>query len=524
LPGVNGDEAWYGVQVQDWLRGEPLAWRTPTGNVANLLYLLPLAAVHVVCEPSIAALRSVAVASGIAALFANFALCRAALGRRAADVSTLLLAVLPVNVLYSRFGWDVSQTLLVSTLAVYPALVAARDGRNAGAWWCASIVGLLLAVWVHPTNVFLAVFIAVTTWRRNRRVRRSSLSAQRTAGLALLGCVVLVAAGVVARWPESFVQRAAERVVHPGAWWATFLRTQRLLSGATTTEFIAGHPPGGDSLATTTLGAARDDVVGCIAALVVAVGLVLAWRSRARPTVRLLGSGTAGMWAMFHAFAGPEALAPHFERYALCLVLPIVLCLTVAVTPGLTQGARRERVVWSGMLAVATAMLLMVDHRYFQVLARSGGESHFAFRTAQHEPKCALLAALVDQSAGDRSVRVVALDWWTYWPLAYLAEGNERVFVESGPDVAPWPIERRQAPRRKIGETWCVALADAPEETWEACSDAPRTPDGMVLVAQDAAGRSVIIARRGSDSREVAPPLAERGGESSPAKVLGETH
>ena len=37
-PGINGDEAWIGVQAQLWLRGEAIAWKTPTGNPLNLFF------------------------------------------------------------------------------------------------------------------------------------------------------------------------------------------------------------------------------------------------------------------------------------------------------------------------------------------------------------------------------------------------------------------------------------------------------------------------------------------------------
>src|SRR5262245_15822781 len=52
LPGVNGDEAWYGVQAELWLRGEPVAWRTPTGNLLNPLFFWPQVALHAIFEPS----------------------------------------------------------------------------------------------------------------------------------------------------------------------------------------------------------------------------------------------------------------------------------------------------------------------------------------------------------------------------------------------------------------------------------------------------------------------------------------
>ena len=48
VPGINGDEAWYGVQAMSWLRGEAVSWTTPTGNPLNPLYFLPLTAVHAV--------------------------------------------------------------------------------------------------------------------------------------------------------------------------------------------------------------------------------------------------------------------------------------------------------------------------------------------------------------------------------------------------------------------------------------------------------------------------------------------
>ena len=39
IPGINGDEAWYGVQAQSVLHGESIAWRTPTGNPLNPFFM-----------------------------------------------------------------------------------------------------------------------------------------------------------------------------------------------------------------------------------------------------------------------------------------------------------------------------------------------------------------------------------------------------------------------------------------------------------------------------------------------------
>ena len=58
------------------VHGESIDWRTPSGNPTNLLFLLPLAAIHAVVPPSFFALRLTALASGLLALAANYVLCR----------------------------------------------------------------------------------------------------------------------------------------------------------------------------------------------------------------------------------------------------------------------------------------------------------------------------------------------------------------------------------------------------------------------------------------------------------------
>jgi 4-amino-4-deoxy-L-arabinose transferase-like glycosyltransferase len=69
---------------------------TPSGNPLNPFFLLPLAALHIFLPPSIAALRLIPLASGLAALGLNYVLCGRAFDRRTAIVSTWILALLPI--------------------------------------------------------------------------------------------------------------------------------------------------------------------------------------------------------------------------------------------------------------------------------------------------------------------------------------------------------------------------------------------------------------------------------------------
>ena len=46
IPGVNGDEAWYGVKAWQMLHDATVDWHTPTGNPLNPLFIGPLALLH----------------------------------------------------------------------------------------------------------------------------------------------------------------------------------------------------------------------------------------------------------------------------------------------------------------------------------------------------------------------------------------------------------------------------------------------------------------------------------------------
>ena len=211
VPGCNGDEAWYGVGAWQATHGGPLDWRTPTGNPINGFFFLPMAALHAWLPPSITLLRSVAVASGLAALAVNWLLCRWVFDRRTAAISTTILAILPINIAYSRFAWDASQSLAATLPVLYFSLAAVRrhEGDRSmfsanrflakcvfspkngpvpglcssparrGRWIAAAVVAQLAAVWVHPTNIFAGAAIV------------AAVAAGRRTSLTLRGCEFL---------------------------------------------------------------------------------------------------------------------------------------------------------------------------------------------------------------------------------------------------------------------------------------------------------------------------------------------
>ncbi len=137
---------------------------------------------QLVFEPAFWILRAPSWMAGVALVPLLFFLLRPVLGATVAAWIALLAAVLPANVAYSRFGWDPSQL---------PLAAAVVCGVSLGRRWRLAFSSALVAVWVHPTAVFLVpiagAVAASEIWRqspdRRNRIRRL--------GLVTAGAVVL---------------------------------------------------------------------------------------------------------------------------------------------------------------------------------------------------------------------------------------------------------------------------------------------------------------------------------------------
>src|SRR4051812_12613241 len=159
VPGLSGDEGWWGVQALAWLAGRPYEPRTTSGNPIDLLFLVPVALLHAIASPSFALLRLVPVLANVLALVAAFGFGRRLFGETMAWIHTVTLAVLPTAIAHSRICQDPSQSVFWSGLVVYLALLGVKERGMAGRWLAAAIVLFPLALWTHPTNVFVAPFL-----------------------------------------------------------------------------------------------------------------------------------------------------------------------------------------------------------------------------------------------------------------------------------------------------------------------------------------------------------------------------
>ncbi|MGD9644121.1 MAG: ArnT family glycosyltransferase [Pirellulales bacterium] len=460
IPGLNGDEAWYGVQALRVLHGESISWRTPTGNPINPFFFLPQVALHAMLPASVVLLRSVAVISGLAALPVNYILCRRAFDRSTAIVSTVLLALLPVNIAYSRFAWDASQSLLATLFVVYLPLARLRAGDGRSLLSGAAVLACVAAVVIHPTNVFAAVFLFVPLAYARRReilnfLRKSKVHAQPWV-LATLA-VGLAATAWLALY---LAPQLGERLHGPRALLPFAVNYLRLFSGSAVYQYISGaglHTSNAGWFERTTLAC---DLGFGLVALLALLGLARRVARNATPVDTCLMIGWLAMLAAFFVIAGPESIAPHFERYGICLIAPGTLLIARGLAWWIDGCEACGRRLGIALALAAWLWPASFGVNYLQCFISTGGLSHKAFRTAAVEPKITALNDILSARVAGRPVDIVCREWWSYWPLAYLAFDVPQTRVLTWDE---WASTRRAKPAVD-DDTWFVEFAGSPGE------------------------------------------------------------
>lgn len=504
VPGLNGDEAWGGVQVERLLHGDTARWTTPTGNPLNPFFFGPELLLHTFFPPSVTLLRIVPLVSGLAALAINFFLCCRAFDRRTALVSTLILALMPLNIAYSRFAWDTCQTLPATLLVLYLPLVAVRQHGGRATVTAGTMLVLAAAILIHPTNVFALVLpVAIVGYARREQVmfalRTTSVSAQPWVLAALAASVAGMAFTVWTMAPHLLGR------LHGADELGTFAyHYLRFFSGSGIYEYISGAGLAGQGTASFAWVSTFCDLVFAVVVLAALGGLFRRLAGGESPAAvdpldAALVTGWFAMLAAFFVVAGPRAIAPHFERYGICLVAPGALVLARGLTwwierPGLA-GSRATVV----LLVAATLWPASFAWNYFACFRQTGGLSHATFRTAGVEPKLAALDWVRAEQVPGEEAQVVCSSWWLYWPLAYLAGDDPALDVVVGESASPSLTGERQAARQssakagsKRARTWYIEFAGSDDEACVTQKLQDRALKVERHVIYDAAGRALL--------------------------------
>lgn len=381
LPGINGDEPWVAIQAYRFSHGLPATIHINPGDRPQFSPCLwPIHLLFALTgSTDFWYLRVPTVLASAIACLTVWRAWGKLLGNAAPWVALLLWA-LPVEIMFSRFGWDPS----LMSMCVALAVAAVLRGNPFGI--AASIVFGLMN---HP-------FFAVTLpclgllWLADRRPAwlKPAIGLAILAGWAAVLSTYLLghALGVPDPAKVDFPRFCAG--------------LPDLLSGQAALATLvdpAQHPQG------TTLSFV-------LALLLVAALNGLPWRDLDRPLMAALGGGLwLAICGLFLAL-GTQGIVSPGDRNALMLVVLLVSWLLARIPPRFGPAV---------VLLLSFSGLGLCARDYFYSLRVEGTRSHRAFICAPTEPhRTAFHQATQWLAPG---AVIVADDWHNFQPLTYLA-------------------------------------------------------------------------------------------------------
>jgi hypothetical protein len=416
LPGINGDEAYLGTKAMMSMSGGEISLRTGSGLLADPFSLTLSWIVHALFGVSFWTLRLPVVICGILTIAVIFIVARQIWGPKVALTCAALASALPTHIVYSRFFWEPSQSPLVCTLWLYAAMTRRI--------WLVLLLGCLAAV-VHPTNAFMLP-IVVSPFLQFAEVRAWLGTRSRTRRLAVkIGVLVCIGASLIlvlllyGKNPQ-FVDRlrgAQDRVTSAANWWEFATKYPGLMDGSTMYEYIVGP-----------LSARARTLHRLGFVLLWAVPVVLSLCLGNRKLLYFVGSLVVSL-VIFFAIAGPGAVSPNSERYALWMTVPHLLIGAIA-WEHIAQRLQRPWTAHATAWLVCCALLASFSVQYFHRLHVSNSVTENAFATADVEPKQQAFALIEKHVQQDGLPRILAEDWWTYWALKYLSLGSHKAHYE----------------------------------------------------------------------------------------------
>jgi hypothetical protein len=458
VPGISGDEGWWGVQAHAWLSNRPYEAHTTSGNPTDFLFLIPVALVQKLAPPSFLLLRTVPTLVNLLALPVGFLFVRRLYGSTTAWMYTVGLAILPTAIAHSRICQDPSQSIFWTSIVIYLSLLGLANPRRA--WWCAgaALLTFAVALWTHPTNVFVGAFLLLPCLSAVQRLAPASRSRR---AIALAAAALVVTVGPIVAWPafkdfagsNPYMARtlstASTRMIDGAQWFEFAANNARLFNGVTIYHYFSG---------------ARPPTIPYDVGFVIVVGAALAGlllTAATRPTLDYgLVVACAIMWLGFYAFAGPQALRPHAERWGLCLIAPATLVVARGLTAWMEWSPRIRSLTIAAAGFVAASLLTSFYLNFFRAFATTGGRSHLAYVTAPIEPKQQALEYILAKSGSAEHVTIATRQWWLFWPIAYLATDHPNVSVLMN---VPGEHQADLQDAPKSGSLFFVEFAGTPE-------------------------------------------------------------
>lgn len=189
-PGIHGDEAWTGLEATRILREGSIGTWSPSAlwQPAGPFYWTAL--VFRFLEPGLFSLRFSVALLGTMTVPAVYLFAREVVGRRAATIGAILVAVSFWHIHYSRIAFTLNALPLLSAIALYLMVKGLKERRT----WMLVVAGATASSTVYVYGGFVALFLTVVFFWVYVAVRRQYGGEEmRRVTLALLIPAVIVA-------------------------------------------------------------------------------------------------------------------------------------------------------------------------------------------------------------------------------------------------------------------------------------------------------------------------------------------
>ena len=414
IPGLNADEAWYGNFVLDLQRGDVESFSTPSGgSVFNPYFRLPLYFLHVYFEPSILILRLPAAISGILLMLLSYVLMKIAFNKESALVILMFTAFIPVNITYSRIGWDASQIALFSLLVIFFSL-------SARPLWTSFFLSTSLLI--HPTCIFLLPIALLcniaAVWENDGIIRiRRFLFIMLT--VVIIPLTVLYIAADIAYSALSYnadnIYKKLFEFSHLMQYWKAYIS---FMAGITSYSYFVGFD--NDRISTLLF-----FILGGLILFLYTYGFIRYIKNKDYIKLSLL-IGALSSILIFSYIMGDIGYTPNYERYALFMVMPSIISIVIIL-----MDLFAKKIYYGYIIATILGCFFLygISANYYIKLFNFGGYSEMTYRTNHRDPKQEAFDLIRQDSAGKDKINIYVSSWWNSEPLKYFFYKYESVDV-----------------------------------------------------------------------------------------------
>ena len=427
IPGINGDEP-FGM-IKPFLFGTNYqsVWSNAT-RFYDPLYLLIAFLLHWVIDlpPSFLVLRIPPLFYGVLTIILSFFLFKKIYGKDRALFITLLIAVLPMHIAYSRFSWDPSQTPFIALLCLYFAFSKK---------WLFLIIAYSFALLVHPTNIFLFPILCLFFVQGSGKY----LLAKRKKKVFSIVCyslLLITIAFVIYRFFDHY-NISLNRILSSPRTKARLMDWQSAIQFAKNySKYFAGVP-----VYSQLSGSLNGSLLWFhIYPFYALFGFLIL------SNLFIFRKQKLFTWALIISLFGFYLFgsgAVFKNRYAIWATVPICIWLVNSLFL-MSSKKWMNWMVKISLIIMACFFLFSFNHQYFNEIKENNNQRHRTFLTGPNEPKKVAFELIEHYRNPDLKTIVLAEEWWLYWPIKYLSykSDNYLILETSMPSGRLFPPDR----------------------------------------------------------------------------------